>query len=207
LHLRTGKLSIPAISPVTPGKAPGRMHPAEYPNVLALTPILFSRDFRREIGETLIHVGEKLTGNRDVQPIAPSSMQAQTSNPNSESAPSAANTNPTTRTNANSEQSDAASYTQANRRTVSSADSHLAPQQHIADAHSRRGRSALARQLWSAIGAGDYSAEVALAQLYLTGDGVPRSCEQARVLLRAASKTGSTEPLQELRKLGYRACR
>jgi TPR repeat protein len=55
--------------------------------------------------------------------------------------------------------------------------------------------------------AGDSSAEVALAELYLKGDGVPRSCEQARVLLRAASKSGNIEALQQLRRLKKNTCR
>ena len=70
----------------------------------------------------------------------------------------------------------------------------------------RSQRSAIVGQLWSALGKGDRSAETALAQHYLTGDGVPRNCEQARVLLRAASKNGDIEALRQLRKLG-RTCR
>jgi len=55
--------------------------------------------------------------------------------------------------------------------------------------------------------AGDSSAEFALAQLYLKGDGVPRNCEQARVLLRAAAKNGNSEALQQLRNLKNSPCR
>jgi len=73
--------------------------------------------------------------------------------------------------------------------------------------HSRAGRSALARQLWSAIGAGDSSSEVPLAELYLKGDGVPKNCEQAAVLLRAASKNGRVEALEKLKKLSKNGCR
>ena len=65
----------------------------------------------------------------------------------------------------------------------------------------RAGRRAFARQLWSAIGAGDSSAEVPRAELYVKGDGVPKNCEQAVVLLRAASKNGNVEALAKLKKL------
>ena len=78
---------------------------------------------------------------------------------------------------------------------------------HFADTHSKGDRSALAQQLWSAVEAGDSSAEAALAELYLAGEGVPRSCEQARVLLRAATKKGNTAAGQQLRKLNNNGCR
>ena len=42
--------------------------------------------------------------------------------------------------------------------------------------------------LWSRVRKGDADAEVALAKLYLNGIGVERSCEQAHVLLSAASR-------------------
>jgi TPR repeat protein len=78
---------------------------------------------------------------------------------------------------------------------------------HVVDPHSRAGRRAFARQLWSAIGAGDSSAEVPLAELYLKGDGVPKNCEQAAVLLRAASKNGNVEALEKLKNLSKKGCR
>ena len=42
--------------------------------------------------------------------------------------------------------------------------------------------------LWSRVRKGDAEAEVTLAKLYLSGVGVERSCEQAHVLLSAASR-------------------
>jgi hypothetical protein len=42
--------------------------------------------------------------------------------------------------------------------------------------------------LWSRVRKGDAEAEVALAKLYLGGVGVERSCEQAHLLLSAASR-------------------
>src|SRR4029077_1054601 len=43
--------------------------------------------------------------------------------------------------------------------------------------------SRAARLLWAAVGNGNSTAEVLLADLYLRGDGVAKSCEQGRVLL------------------------
>jgi hypothetical protein len=56
-----------------------------------------------------------------------------------------------------------------------------------------------AKWLWKAVGKQNPSATVLLADLYLRGDGVPRSCEQARVLLVAAAKKGSSDAAGKLR--------
>jgi len=46
-------------------------------------------------------------------------------------------------------------------------------------------------ELWKAVKRGSVNAEVALANLYLEGEAVPRNCEQAQMLLSAASMKGS----------------
>jgi len=46
-------------------------------------------------------------------------------------------------------------------------------------------------ELWKAVKRGSVSAEVALANLYLEGEAVPKNCEQAHMLLFAASMKGS----------------
>jgi len=61
------------------------------------------------------------------------------------------------------------------------------------------------QKLWSSVQAGDTKAAVALADLYLRGDGVPVNCDQARVLLLVASKendANATKKLQELDETG-----
>jgi hypothetical protein len=60
--------------------------------------------------------------------------------------------------------------------------------------------------LWSAVGQGDLTAEVELADAYASGRGVQRSCEQARILWRAAATRGSSEAAQRIRA-GASACR
>ncbi len=67
--------------------------------------------------------------------------------------------------------------------------------------------SIVAQRLWSAVGQGDTTAEVALAQLYLRGDGVPRDCDRARLLLGAAAKQGSKEAVVALKNLKRMGCR
>jgi hypothetical protein len=60
--------------------------------------------------------------------------------------------------------------------------------------------------LWSEVEGGDVSAEVALGELYARGNGVPKSCGQARMLLNSAAKKGSEEARQKLEQLGDEGC-
>jgi hypothetical protein len=178
--------------------------------VLAFMPAFFFQHFRREVGSSLIRIGERLKGSRDTQSDAAPSIPVQISNPSPGSTPSV--TSPVLGSSAKEtlDHSDPAPSTQTRQETANSADSRFVDRhtrQSFAHAPPARGRSALARQLWSALGAGDSSAEVPLAQLYLTGDGVPRNCEQALVLLRVASKKGNIEARQQLRQLKKGGCR
>ena len=60
--------------------------------------------------------------------------------------------------------------------------------------------------LWSSVRKGYMPAEVTLADLYRRGDGVEKNCDQARVLLVAASKKGSVEARQMLEQIAERGC-
>jgi TPR repeat protein len=60
--------------------------------------------------------------------------------------------------------------------------------------------------LWTSVENGDTHAEVSLAHRYVKGDGVPQSCAQARVLLEAAVKRGSSEAREKLDELGQAGC-
>jgi hypothetical protein len=62
------------------------------------------------------------------------------------------------------------------------------------------------RSLWSAVGQGNTAAEVTLAKLYMIGGGVPKNCDQARVLLKAAVKKGNTEAITTLSQLNRQGC-
>jgi hypothetical protein len=172
-------------------------------SVLVLTTILFFQNFRLEIGNVLIRLGEKLTGRGDSQAVAPLPAPVQTSDPGPASTPSVPNPVSEAPASETIALPDSAAFPQTDSRAAEL----QSLRKHFGEAHSKKGRSDAARQLWSALAAGDSSAEVALAQLYLTGNGVPRNCEQARVLLRAASKNGNIEARQQLRKLNESACR
>jgi type II secretory pathway predicted ATPase ExeA len=57
-------------------------------------------------------------------------------------------------------------------------------------------------KLWAAVKRQSTDAEVALARLYLQGSVVPRSCEQAQILLQAASRKGNVRATDMLRTYG-----
>jgi len=59
-------------------------------------------------------------------------------------------------------------------------------------------------ELWKAVKRGSVSAEVALANLYLEGEAVPQNCEQAHMLLHAASMKGN-KAADDLLKSSYTA--
>jgi TPR repeat protein len=60
--------------------------------------------------------------------------------------------------------------------------------------------------LWAGVRKGYVPAEVTLADLFRRGDGVEKNCDQARVLLVAASKKGSTDARQMLEKMAEQGC-
>jgi hypothetical protein len=75
------------------------------------------------------------------------------------------------------------------------------------------GRSGTARDsreaaswLWKAVAKKNPTATVLLSDLYLRGDGVAKSCDQARLLLDAAAKTGNAAAAERLRNLPAFGC-
>jgi hypothetical protein len=179
--------------------------------VFVSMPILFSQDFRSRLGDLLIHVGVQLKIKSYSSLDASSGSPVQDSSLNAGSKLSGPKPKLDTPPEETQNPADATAATETNQRTADPLEPSLAPRQnspqHFVDPHFRAGRSAFARQLWSAIGAGDSSAEVPLAELYLKGDGVPKNCEQAAVLLRVASKNGNVEALEKLKKLSKKGCR
>ena len=60
--------------------------------------------------------------------------------------------------------------------------------------------------LWAGVRKGYVPAEVTLADLFRRGDGVEKNCDQARVLLVAASKKGSLDARQMLEQMAEQGC-
>lgn len=61
-------------------------------------------------------------------------------------------------------------------------------------------------QLWSSVQEGNTKAAVALADLYMRGDGIAVNCDQARVLLVVASKENNAEATKKLQDLDKTGC-
>ena len=80
-------------------------------------------------------------------------------------------------------------------------------QRYLAGSMGARDSSEAAKLLWKAVSKQNATAAVLLSELYLRGDGVPRSCDQARLLLIAAAKRGAPQAAQPLRNLESQGCR
>ena len=179
-------------------------------------------DFRSKVGNSLIRLGEKLNGNQGLQPQNSPRLQGVVSVPARASATGKpAPDAPLQKTPVNSALPDfsgqAGSQTPVSQipkaSTIPKA-SQIPKAKESAEhswyshaPHFVHGGSAQAASLWSRVEAGSTAAEVGLAQLYLEGEGVPRNCEQARILLSAAVKGGNHEARRELQRLPARGCR
>ena len=62
----------------------------------------------------------------------------------------------------------------------------------------RENKADSVQDLWAQVAKGEISAELALADLYVRGDRVPKNCAQARVLLSAAAKKGNQLAVRKL---------
>ncbi len=63
-----------------------------------------------------------------------------------------------------------------------------------------------AAYLWRAVSKGNVAAAITLSDLYLHGDGVPQSCDQARLLLDAAAEKGAKAATVRLRNMQAFGC-
>jgi hypothetical protein len=191
--------------------------------VLAVAGVVLFDMFRPKVGELLIHLGEKINGSAKLQPQSSLPLRISAPGPAStslmnEGKPEAVQTvakpNGVHKEAAGDSEKSPDSTRQANSRGADSAIPRASPTQNVASERSPYpfspssplDRSAEAARLWLAVASGDSSAEVQLARLYLKGEGVPRNCEQAKVLLRAAAKGGSAKARQQLKKLRSWGC-
>ncbi len=179
-------------------------------SIFALMIFVFLQNFRPGIGGSLIRLGKKLVQVNQPLPPSPDAAPALPASPvqDDRSVASASNTEIS---------SSEALENPAPPSTVeplpensppakAHADERPNPPPPLRHAIGARNRATTLQHLWKAVGEGNTTAEIALAQLYLTGNGVPKSCEQARVLLSAASKKGNAEATRQYRRLLSTAC-
>jgi hypothetical protein len=69
-----------------------------------------------------------------------------------------------------------------------------------------RDSSEAAQWLWKSVGKQNAAAALLLSDLYVTGDGVPRNCDQARLLLDAAARKGVPGAGERIRNLPNLGC-
>jgi enhanced entry protein LpnE len=72
--------------------------------------------------------------------------------------------------------------------------------------HAGADQSEAVRLLWIAVEKGNPNAEVALAEMYMYGQGVTRNCDQTRILLSAAARKGSAEAQKLLQQFQREGC-
>lgn len=211
----------PKESPASDGRIAYRIATGFLIIVLAVAGVVLFDMFRPTVGEWLIHLGEKINGATDLRPQN-SSAQPSSGQPTAQTEPSneakadavqieakpvadqkETQVGSTLPVESSSTQTSDTTIPRATQRTKEA----LNRLPNLEATSSRQDRSAEATRLWSAVASGDSSAEVDLALLYLRGQGVPRNCEQAKVLLRAAARGGSTEARQQLKRLRSSGCR
>lgn len=204
--------NLPGQSPDSQAAQPGiayRLATGFLIGVLVVAAFVLFQMFRPDVGNFLIRLGEEITQ---------SGPQRQASPPLPSSAPVPAPLSPSTEAKPavlqEAASGDSALPPDSSKPVDSESPAPAIPATKEAPDRSpdrpstspAQDRGAEVARLWSAVALGNSSAEVDLARLYLKGDGVPRNCEQAKVLLRAAAKRGSVEAQQQLKELRASGC-
>jgi len=73
-------------------------------------------------------------------------------------------------------------------------------------ANSGVGTTDAVQLLWISVEKGNPNAEIALADLYWQGRGVPKNCDQTRILLAAAARKGNPEARRRLERFQQEGC-
>jgi len=192
--------------------------------------------FRREVGETLIRLGTQLAGEqKPPSPATQTPANPVSSSVHGEPAPAASTApNPSPAPADQTPSSTGSSQSSAPPVQLPDVPAQSPPQQastihQIEDLpapedggsgrkefdqaktilkgnHRQRDIQMAVTLLWTGVRKGYVPAEVTLADLYARGDGVEQSCEQARVLLKAAVQKGSPEGRRRLDQLKRQGC-
>ncbi len=83
---------------------------------------------------------------------------------------------------------------------------YLAAQDILKNKNTVTGMTEAVKLLWAAVEKGNSNAELALAELYRTGRGVAKNCDQAKILLTAAAKKGNAEAQHQLEEFLVQGC-
>jgi len=120
------------------------------------------------------------------------------------SAPPVPKAEPAPVQNASTLQSESEADTAAS--TAAGAEELAQAEGYLTGKYGSRNSSEAARYLWKAVSKENPTAILLLSDLYLAGDGVPKSCDQARLLLRAAARKNVAAAAHKLRELQQTGC-
>jgi hypothetical protein len=187
--------------------------------------------YQKEVGSSLIWMGETMSGKTKASTVAPSdSSSAALPTTTPEAAPATAADKNSSSTIPDSdpvaESKKAADDTAKLSTPKSQAEAASPTGSPSASNVSDRSTSALDRQsaaaaqkpepnwsetdsveaLWGAVQAGSVSAEVSLAERFARGAGVNKNCDQAKVLMKAAADKGNREARLRLYELETQGC-
>lgn len=169
--------------------------------------------YRRELGHLVMSVGSSIAGEKG-GPAAPAQASPAGQGPVSPSSGVKAVTMTDAHATATESSAGAGDNANggdtgnggdaANTEMIQPSEVSAAPAKHVLTQQARATEDV--SSLWTSVENGDTGAEVMLASRYVRGEGVPQSCAQARVLLEAALKRGSSEAKQKLSELGLAGC-
>ena len=178
--------------------------------------------FRREVGESLIWLGENLAGEtRSVEPGRPVGVATlpvtpavnPPANPPVRS-PAADDTATASAAKEPSLQKAPNTPTNSSKPTTAGAPPEEPGKAELAEAQRILGRKDGSRDvtgamklLWIAVQKGNTTAVLTLSDLYARGQVVAQNCAQARVLLTVAAKKGSEEAKTRLGQLSRQGCK
>lgn len=166
--------------------------------------------YQRDVGNSLIWMGETITGKTKASAVVPDSKPAEPANPPAEvnaapekTAPDAA---PQKEPDVARGDEHAPEKADAVIRSAERPESVLEQQPARQKVELPRDEGESVESLWGAVQSGSVAAEMSLAERFVRGDGVVRNCDQARVLFRAAANKGNREARLRLYQLESGGC-
>jgi hypothetical protein len=198
----------------------------------AVAVALLLMSYQREVGDSLIWLGETLAGKTKASAVVqegkatPVGTSLDSGTPGSSDASSGtAGSNPSAETGAATQEPE---QQKPGEQKPTAPESTVTPANQTAKLNApgiggERQESVLEKQvirdnpvvfdahesvesLWGAVQGGSVSAERSLAERFVRGDGVVQNCEQAKVLLKAAANRGSREARLRLYELETQGC-
>jgi hypothetical protein len=166
--------------------------------------------YQREVGDSLIWMGETLTGKSKSSAAVPESKPAEPANPSADvnASPEKTRSDATPKKEpevARGEEQEPAKA-DAVIRSPERPESVLEQQPARQKVDLPRSEGESVESLWGAVQSGSIAAEMSLAERFVRGDGVVKNCDQARVLLKAAADKGNREARLRLYQLESGGC-